>query len=121
MFQIPQQKKSHKFMAKQTIVNGIKFPSKAEANRYVELSILKQAGQIKDFERQPVFKLHAGIKYVADFKVIYNDGHEEIEDVKGMETPVFRLKEKLFKADYPDVVLRVIGRKEKKKKEKKKC
>lgn len=108
-------KKNHKFMAKKTIVNGIKFPSKAEADRYVELSILKQSGIIKDFELQPVFKLYAGIKYIADFKVIYPDGRVEFEDVKGVETPVFRLKLKLFKADYPDVILRIIGGKEKRK------
>lgn len=103
----------HKYKAVRTEIDGHSFPSKAEAKRYTELKFLKLSGQIKDFELQPVFILHAGIKYIADFRVVYQDGHEEIEDVKGIETDVFRIKEKLFRADYPDVILRVIGRKEK--------
>lgn len=103
----------HKYNAKKTTIDGITFDSKAEAQRYAELKLLQSAGEIKSFELQPVFQLHAGIKYKADFRVINNDGSEVIEDVKGLETPVFKLKLRLFKADYPNVNFRIIkgGRK----------
>lgn len=103
-------KKQSKYKNKKVKIDGITFASQIEAQRYIELKLLKQAGIIKDFELQPVFKLHAGIKYIADFKVIYPDGRVEFEDVKGVETPVFKLKMKLLKTDYPDVILRIIGK-----------
>ena len=48
------------------------------------------------------------ITYIADFRVIYNDGKCEIEDVKGKETEVFRIKRKLFEAAYPDLTLKIV-------------
>ena len=51
----------------------------------------------------------AARKYVADFRVRYRDGHEEIVDVKGMETPLFILKKVIFEFKYPDLTLIVIG------------
>lgn len=48
------------------------------------------------------------ISYVADFKVTYKDGRVEIEDVKGVETEVFKIKRKLFEAAYPDLTLTVV-------------
>lgn len=98
----------HKYNAKKTEIDGITFDSRRESERYIELKIMKTAGEIKDFELQPKFLLHGGIKYIADFKVIHNDGKVVYEDVKGIETPVFKLKKKLLKADYPDVELRII-------------
>lgn len=100
-------KKPHKYNAKATIVDGIRFDSKAEAKRYRELKLLKQAGDIKDFILQPKFvlipaekgpdgKTRRAVHYVADFLVTYPDGKREVEDVKGMITPVYRLKKRLF-------------------------
>ena len=48
------------------------------------------------------------ITYIADFRVTYDDGHTEIEDVKGKETEVFRIKRKLFEAAYPDLTLSIV-------------
>lgn len=45
--------------------------------------------------------------YKADFKVIYADGHEEIVDVKGMRTPVYRLKKKCVEAEYGITIVEV--------------
>jgi hypothetical protein len=39
--------------------------------------------------------------YIADFKVYLNDGSIQIIDVKGFETPDFKIKRKLFEAKYP--------------------
>lgn len=48
------------------------------------------------------------ITYIADFQVTYCDGRIEIEDVKGKETEVFRIKRKLFEAAYPDLTLSIV-------------
>lgn len=48
------------------------------------------------------------IVYRADFRVTYKDGHQEIEDVKGMETEIFKLKRKMFEYRYPDLTLKVV-------------
>lgn len=100
---------------KRKIVDGIEFRSTKEANRYCELKILRMSHQIKDFEIQPEFELQetirdsAGkcvckmIKYIADFKVFYNDGKIVIEDVKSIATAknkAYKIKKKLFIAKY---------------------
>ena len=46
--------------------------------------------------------------YRADFRVTYFDGHQEIEDVKGMETEMFRFKRDLFEYRYPELSLKVV-------------
>lgn len=45
------------------------------------------------------------IIYCADFRITYSDGHQEIEDVKGMETEIFKLKRKMFEYKYPELTL----------------
>lgn len=49
----------HKFNAKPTTVDGIRFASQAEARRYSELKLLEKAGEIINLELQPVFDLYA--------------------------------------------------------------
>lgn len=49
------------------------------------------------------------IEYVADFQY-EQDGKIIVEDVKGMETDVFKLKKKLFEYKYKDLELRIIWR-----------
>jgi hypothetical protein len=98
----------HKFNAKRTVVDGITFASKKEAKRYADLKLLQKAGEIARLEIQPVYPLHAwGVekrqigKYIADFR--YFDkraGLNVIEDVKGVKTPVYRLKKKHVEAQY---------------------
>jgi len=46
--------------------------------------------------------------YRADFRVTYADGHQEIEDVKGMETEMFRFKRDLFEYRYPELSIKVV-------------
>ena len=98
-------------------VNGIKFASKGEANRYCNLMLLVRGKVIKDLELQPKFllqssfkkngKTHRAINYIADFKYIENE-KIVIEDFKGMETEVFKIKRKLFEYNYPDLELRIV-------------
>ena len=79
-----------------TEIDGIKFDSKAEAEYYFELKLRERAGQIKILEIQPaVYMTDARILYRADF-LIEEDGVKKYIDVKGVETPVFKLKKKLW-------------------------
>lgn len=101
-----------------TIIDGIKFDSKAEAERYCELKLLEKAGVIKNLKIQPRFILqhsfkHKGktiraITYVADFQYTEN-GKEIVEDVKGVKTAVFKIKEKMFLNIYDGIYeLRIV-------------
>jgi len=90
-------------------VSGIKFDSKAEARRYGQLIMLERAGHIKNLERQVVYILAPAVvlggrkkpalRYIADFK--YSDPKSNdfiVEDVKGVVTPLFRVKQHLMKS-----------------------
>ena len=59
------------------------------------------------FEKDDVGKFKA-IRYIADFVVQYVDGHEEIIDVKGAVTDVFKIKRHLFEQRYPGKTIRLI-------------
>ena len=94
--------------------NGIVFDSKMEMRYYRDvLCPLLESGDVvsyelqKPYELQPKF-IHDGknvraITYVADFEMIYKDGHEVVVDVKGMPDSVAKIKRKLFWYLYPDV------------------
>ncbi len=99
----------NKFNAQKTEVAGIVFDSKAEARRYGQLIILERSGAIAGLTRQvrfvlaPSVKLEGAkrvkpaLKYVCDF--LYSDiktGKVVVEDVKGIATPVFRIKQHLM-------------------------
>ena len=45
-------KRSMKYRSKRTVVDGITFDSKKEANRYCELKLLEKSGEIKNLELQ---------------------------------------------------------------------
>ena len=90
-----------KYGAKKTILDGIVFHSRKEANRYAELKLLEQAGEIQDLRRQVRFELipaHEGerpVAYIADF-VYIQDGQQVVEDCKGYRTDVWIIKRKLM-------------------------
>lgn len=91
---------THKYNAKRTVVDGISFPSKAEAARYIELKQLRDAGEIAWFVRQPMFDLPGGVKYYADFLIVWADKTVTVEDVKGFKTAVYKIKKKQVEALY---------------------
>lgn len=107
--------KRPKYGNKRTLVDGIKFHSMKEAERYIELKRLVEAGEISHLELQPRFILQIGGKpityesgrkaeYRADFA--YFDGNKRIvEDVKSpaTKTQVYKLKRALVEAIYPAV------------------
>ena|ERR1700722_19227856 len=86
--------KKHKYNAKQTIIDGIKFPSKKEAEYYKDLKIQKQNGNIEYFLRQVPFHLPGNIKYLCDFMIVDVCNRIHFIDVKGRDTPMSKLKRK---------------------------
>lgn len=75
-----------------TVVDGIRFDSKAEAAHFHEIVRLHLAGEVTSYLRQVPFDLPGGIRYWADFVVFKANGCVEIHEVKGMWTDVARLK-----------------------------
>lgn len=105
--------KKNKYGANKTIVDGIKFDSKREAEYYCELKLRVLAGEVESFDLQPVFELIPGytyqgkkirpIKYRADFKVNYPDGRVDIIDTKGFVTKEYAIKKKLLLYFFPKI------------------
>ena len=108
-----------KYNARRTTIDGVRFASRKEAKRYGELRLLEKAGEITDLVLQPEFNLNVPAHrtfiyqgktqqypvnkrvaiYRADFQ--YTEGGQTvIEDVKGLRTPVYRLKKKMVEAQY---------------------
>jgi len=100
-----------KYGAEKKEVNGKRFDSTKEANRYIDLAMLQDAKHITDLELQPEYRIFvtplAGVcpvsvgSYFADFR--YREaGESVVEDVKSKATatPVYRLKKKLVEALY---------------------
>ena len=107
----------NKYGNRKVIVDDYIFDSIQESKRYKELKLLLRAGKISNLELQPHFllqesfkkngKTYRKIEYIADFKYIEN-GKTIVEDVKGIQTDVFKLKHKIFEKLYPDLELRII-------------
>lgn len=102
----------HRTKAKPCWLDGIRFASEAERDRYAYLLQLTQEipplREIKDLVLQPEYVLFnqggLTIKYVADFRYQRRaSGIVVVEDVKGLHTEVYRLKRRMFLALYPNV------------------
>lgn len=99
-----------KYKASKVEYDGIKFDSKLESNIYKRLKELGiQCVLQPKFKLQESFRYQGKavreINYVADFAVFIGN-RSYIIDAKGMETPVFKLKRKLFMFKYgTDIVL----------------
>ena len=96
----------NKYGAKPTVVDGIRFHSKRESERYSELKLLERAKKIEDLQLQPKYPIVVGDKkiciYIADFSYWDNDKNcGVVEDVKGAKTALYSIKKKLVEAIYP--------------------
>lgn len=103
--------KPSKYKNKKTVVDGITFDSQREAKRWSELKLMERGGLIRNLRRQtawvlaPSVKLHGEararppIRYVADFDY-YEGPFCIVEDVKGVDTPMSRLKRHMLKYQY---------------------
>lgn len=100
-----------KYQNKKTEIRGIKFDSKREAARYVELLAMQRAGEIYGLDCQSSFELipaqvspsgrkERRVTYVADFAYYRaSDGQRVVEDVKSPVTaklPAYIIKRKLM-------------------------
>ena len=116
------QQRQSKYGAEKTVVDGMTFDSRKEANRWCELRMLQRAGEIKNLRRQVEYVLiqekrepptvgkrggvkegrviQKAVKYRADFVYTSKDGKTIVEDVKGYKGggayAVFAIKKKLM-------------------------
>jgi len=93
--------KASKFKNIRTVIDGISFPSKAEGAYYCMLKLRERAGEVSNVEMQKPYALTVNgflvCTYRADF--VFDDLHEKRHrcvDVKGMQTPEFKIKKKLM-------------------------
>lgn len=113
----PATPKRSKYGAEPTTVDGIRFDSKRESERYSELKLLEKSGEIINLRLQPEFSLcvwrpdHSDIrtvgKYVGDFAYTVPGYRpmldiEVVEDVKSpaTRTPIYRWKIKHLRLQY---------------------
>jgi hypothetical protein len=95
---------------------GITYSSKKECKFAMDLDILVRSGSIDFWLRQVPFYLGGNppITYRADFVTFARVAtHPKlllvtVYEVKGMETPEWKLKHKLFKAKYPNLTQEII-------------
>lgn len=108
--------KPSKYGNVRTEVDGITFDSAREAREYAILKLLAQSGDITDLVLQPRFPLQDGntdavtglqrrpVTYVADFAYTDRQGRRVVVDVKGFRTKEYRIKVKLFRERYPELI-----------------
>lgn len=108
--------KRSKYRAVRCEVDGEKFDSKREMNRWLLLRRMEQAGWIGGLERQKEYPLSVVTSeyvsiigsYVADFDYIdmATEAHKVVtEDCKGFRTDLYRWKKKHFEAQYGRKIL----------------
>jgi hypothetical protein len=96
----------NKYGAVKTTVDGIRFDSRREAERYIDLKYLVGLGEITDLKLQVEFEVIPAMEicgrkyrptiYRADF-TYYDNGKYIVEDCKGMRTKEYAIKRKLMK------------------------
>lgn len=105
-------KPKNKYGAKKTVIGSHTFDSTAEAKRYSHLFILQQQGEITELSLQPEYPIFINgvqvCKVKLDFRYRDKKGCIRIEDVKGKDTAVSRLKRKMVEAAYPGMKVEII-------------
>ena len=91
----------HKFNAKPTVADGIRFDSKKEAKYYEELKLRQKAGDIVFFLRQVPLHLPGKTRYVIDFLEFHADGTVHFVEIKGHKTEVYKIKKRQAESLYP--------------------
>ncbi len=100
--------KPHKYGAKPTTYNGVKYPSQVEARRARQLDILVKCSDVRSWSRHPVVTLGCPENtYRPDFHVLPHIGMGWYEEVKGAELKSWRRNKRLWKR-YGPCDLRVL-------------
>lgn len=109
-----------KYNAKKTEVDGLRFDSKREADRYLQLKLLEKAGEIHNLRLQHRIVLTVFAKnaprgfpmqkigdYIADFAYCTCGTPADcigargvVEDAKGFRTPLYKWKKKHVEIQY---------------------
>jgi hypothetical protein len=106
---MPKKKRRTKYGAKGMWIEDVFFASQAEGRRFQQLKVIEATGLITRLELQPTYQVVVNNKlccrYRADFRydVIDDRGtvlKQVVEDVKGMSTPLYKLKKKLVQATH---------------------
>ena len=92
-----------KYNNRRVTLDGHTFDSVAERRRYQELCLLRAAGELTGLVTHPRFPLVVNgvpiATYEADFGYTETaTGRAVVEDVKGVQTPEYKLKKRLVKA-----------------------
>jgi len=109
-------KRSNKYSAQRTMLDGIKFDSKREARRWAELCLLERAGEIADLRRQVPLELEGRdgplltrtgrhMRLTVDF--VYVDkrtGLTVYEDAKGVPTRDYEVRRAVAAAQGVEVI-----------------
>ena len=74
--------------------DGFTFDSKKERDRYLELKLLREKGEVLFFLLQVPLLLPGPVRYRVDFLVFWANGDVVFEDVKGMRTELYEAKKK---------------------------
>lgn len=110
--------KTSKMGNRKVNADGYTFDSEFEYSRYLELLLIEKAGMIRDLRVHPLYvvfdtfkdrfgRKHRAIEHEVDFE--YREGDQlVVEDSKGFETEVWKIKRKLFCKRYPEIEYRVI-------------
>lgn len=105
-------KRKPKYRSTKTEACGIVFDSRREANRYTELKMLEETGEISDIRRQVKYELipkqigddgrviERACDYKADFVYTTRDEQTVVEDTKGIRTTAYVIKRKLMLYKY---------------------
>jgi hypothetical protein len=104
-------KRTNKFNARKTEVDGILFDSKAEAERYGTLKLLERAKQVRSVTVKPEFPLKINGVLIGHFTPdfgYFEGGRHFVDDVKGMVTAEASLRMRVFMALYPEIRLRIV-------------
>jgi hypothetical protein len=97
-------KRRNKYGAESSWIDGHRFASKAEAKYYMTLKLRERLGEVTDVKLQEPFvvlgpKGQVVCTYRADFTFWdVKEGRRRVIDVKGVVTPLFKLKKKLVEA-----------------------
>jgi hypothetical protein len=89
--------------------------SAGEAEYCNQLELMRRAGEIKSYETQVYFNLH-GVggspvaRHKVDFLVKTKINTQEVHEFKGVETPEWKIKRKLFEAEYHGIKYVVISK-----------
>lgn len=91
----------HKFRAKPVSTDEAYFSSTLEYRYSVALNLRVKSGEILFYLAQVPFRLPGKKKYLLDFMEFHSNGEIICTEVKGLDTPIGKLKIDQVEAIYP--------------------